>query len=715
MESTLKSRSQSQTSNCDEPEDTNEEYMDMQQAHAAHEQEVTEAEGVSLFASDSEDVLNSTEVDDLTLSGYVQDNFDFLDQMDCSIMDCSVSNQANEFSVEPPGHYDEEYEVMDQPRLRPSPLTPPTPDIAPPFSPKASPTSPLAPPTGVSPPRLLTVDHCKRHTKSLSLPYMTSPVQCPSGSSSDEDVPSEDSDVCRYNTSSEEEDEDEDDESMFVKSLPSDFFLNNLPNEELEANNIKGLQCASLEEKEQKLVGRQASEEAQEDVTAAEEDVPFQSNEVTDKDSEKEEFETVVIQEDKKQVQETLGRFEEERPELSESENKEEDKDVLCQTDESTDMTSQNEESEAKGMQKDEISEEQFNQEVIKEQKREDERHENQESEQNCEPEDGTDTEMDQDNLLLQATDETDSEDVISLNDVPLYQGELETDDGHFDSAMGKVCQEMERVEPSESDEDAVVIMLQDQAGDEETFEHEINNEQAHTDCSENRIWDELEDVVCEVIEDLETDAADAEIPADVVQENETKPCETKEFLDTNVNNVENETMDQFDTNNKLEDGHFEQECHQEEVLEFVTVDANASAIDEKHCLLPQSEAATEIPLDNDIQSVGSKVVMSKLPRVYQVKAVPIVPPKPQHCKMTVQTLREQQLRERAREDRAVHGTEGEEQVSAASRAPERWREGEEGARPGPQSMCFDEAVAIATLRRGRARESERERLKDTE
>ena len=48
---------------------------------------------------DTSDILNSTEVegDDLGLSGYVQDNFEFLDQMDCSVldhMDCSVSYQV---------------------------------------------------------------------------------------------------------------------------------------------------------------------------------------------------------------------------------------------------------------------------------------------------------------------------------------------------------------------------------------------------------------------------------------------------------------------------------------------------------------------------------------------------------------------------------------------------------------------------------------------
>lgn len=44
--------------------------------------------------------VNSTEAeeDDLTLSGYVQDNFEFLDHMDCSIldhMDCSVPYQVS--------------------------------------------------------------------------------------------------------------------------------------------------------------------------------------------------------------------------------------------------------------------------------------------------------------------------------------------------------------------------------------------------------------------------------------------------------------------------------------------------------------------------------------------------------------------------------------------------------------------------------------------
>lgn len=51
------------------------------------------------MACNISDNLNLTEVeeDDLTLSGYVEDSFEFLDHMDCSVldhMDCSVPSQV---------------------------------------------------------------------------------------------------------------------------------------------------------------------------------------------------------------------------------------------------------------------------------------------------------------------------------------------------------------------------------------------------------------------------------------------------------------------------------------------------------------------------------------------------------------------------------------------------------------------------------------------
>lgn len=59
--------------------------------------EVTHRDNDCVF--DASDVLNSTEVggDVQEMSGYVQDNFEFLDQMDCSVldhMDCSIPYQV---------------------------------------------------------------------------------------------------------------------------------------------------------------------------------------------------------------------------------------------------------------------------------------------------------------------------------------------------------------------------------------------------------------------------------------------------------------------------------------------------------------------------------------------------------------------------------------------------------------------------------------------
>lgn len=63
--------------------------------------------------------------------------------------------------------------------------------------------------------KLLDIDTHARHQKSLSLPFMTSPIHGPEESSSDDEEEEDDGDD--YNS--------EDEEHMFVKSLPSDFFL----------------------------------------------------------------------------------------------------------------------------------------------------------------------------------------------------------------------------------------------------------------------------------------------------------------------------------------------------------------------------------------------------------------------------------------------------------------------------------------------------------
>ena len=144
---------------------------------------------------------------------------------------------------------------------------------------------------------------------------------------------------------------------------------------------------------------------------------------------------------------------------------------------------------------------------------------------------------------------------------------------------------------------------------------------------------------------------------------------------------------------------------------------------------------------DSGRGGVGMKLVTSKQARIHTVRAVPVVPPKPQHCRITALTLRQkQQQREREDADReretsarvcteqdaACGGEQGEEadpgrgaEERATPRGGEKGRQtsrdGEESAardtnRSSPLSMCFDEAVAIATLRRGRESEKERQR-----
>lgn len=75
--------------------------------------------------------------------------------------------------------------------------------------------------------RMLTVNTHSRHIKSLSLPYMTSPIHGPEDSGSDDDDDDDDDNAGDYYSS-------EDEESMFIKSLPCDFFLKELSGNEPE-------------------------------------------------------------------------------------------------------------------------------------------------------------------------------------------------------------------------------------------------------------------------------------------------------------------------------------------------------------------------------------------------------------------------------------------------------------------------------------------------
>lgn len=112
----------------------------------------------------------------------------------------------NEFSVEPPGHSDDEYEVMEQ------------------YQSPEGPETHMLSPTESHKHRPLSIDLNSRHTKSLSLPYVTSPVHGPDESTSEEEEDDDNEGYCS------------DDEDMFVKSLPCDYFLNSLSGFEQDAD-----------------------------------------------------------------------------------------------------------------------------------------------------------------------------------------------------------------------------------------------------------------------------------------------------------------------------------------------------------------------------------------------------------------------------------------------------------------------------------------------
>lgn len=142
---------------------------------------------------------------------------------------------------------------------------------------------------------------------------------------------------------------------------------------------------------------------------------------------------------------------------------------------------------------------------------------------------------------------------------------------------------------------------------------------------------------------------------------------------------------------------------------------------------------------DRGLKAVGKQLVISKYPKVHQVKAVPVVPPKPQYCRITALTLRQHQQdqhRDGRDSDRGKESTMKvvSQQEDNCEGEPE--KEGDKGGREkekpklrggkkdggvdvrrnSPLSMCFDEAVAIATLRRKKdekEKEYEKERQRD--
>lgn len=339
----------------------------------------------------------------------------------------------------------------------------------------------------------------------------------------------------------------------------------------------------------------------------------------------------------------------------------------------------------------------------------------------------------------------------------------LEIEEGDGNVAEGTIEEDGETVDSLEADE-----KMQDES-----------RERAFPSCSTSSdIWDELQDVVCEVIEEeesrhiegggeedvagwgkviqnaqaeeteeqIEADGGETEteIRLEVVEESEVTDEKVPnagrepEFEENDTNSIKpkepDEEMQRKQTASNDSDGVFFREGDNDDDKESKQPGENTF----------RSDMMTE---DNDGSQggVGSKIVVFKHPKIHQVKAVPVVPPKPQHCRITALALRQQQQQQREKRDTdrgwdsspkavteqdAVCGGEQEKDRDSGSGTKEkptlrgeeadkeRWRDADENAardarRNSPLSMCFDEAVAKATMRREKEKEYEKERQRE--
>ncbi|XP_028450223.1 rho GTPase-activating protein 30 isoform X1 [Perca flavescens] len=745
---------------------------------------VTSPAGDCVF--DASDLHNSTAVegDDQEMSGYVQDNFEFLDQMDC--MDSSVSYQVTEFSVEPPGYSDDEYEVMVQARPSSHPAELQT-DLPP------APQTRTQSQAELNPHRPLSLDSHNRHTKSLSLPYMTSPIHGPEESCSEEEAAVEDSDD--NDVSSEE------DESMFVKSLPPDFFLNNLSFEpdthEQDSCNLDGVPahqsqssadrgCQSLNfafsARKESTVGDLEQVEGKD---KGENDA-LQEKEITKKEEEahwgREQLEN------NRQREATEEDVMEDPPSDKEQSLTPEASTHCC---EDFPLPSDDESSTVADLK----AEEEEEADVF------DDHHSDYPPRHDV-PEETDDVSLEENgDFSVRATEQPQTCDTKEGDGDEGEDREVYKDTE--DVCPGMVLEIKERDDDmwEETTEGGVEVIA------EEKHEEMMQGGDIEHDGAICRtggdIWVELEDVICELIEDKESKQVEAkgaresvggegDTIGDVgVGEEEEQVAEISgegtvevdvevDEEDTNETEVREEVAEEsMETDEEtLTDAEMQQEFGEQETNgRLIETCDPEQAIDGKDAVNEEAQQHDRVDKENhdkeraaeqrrtppsvderlkevrrDVEEskegrkgegsassqggVGRKLVISKNPRVYQVKAVPVVPPKPQHCKITALTLRQQQQqrdadRERENTGRVPaeqgRGCEGDgEDDGGGRKEPPTPRGGEKGERDrrrdgeerdardtstnSPLSMCFDEAVAIATMRRGKEKECEKEK-----
>ncbi|KAM6920624.1 uncharacterized protein PEZ65_012543 [Lycodopsis pacificus] len=766
-------RAKSQTSNAEGDNDVGE-YMDMKGVKQVDCQpEATQRGDDCVF--DASNVLNSTEVeeDDQELSGYVQDNFDFLDHMDCS-----VPQQVNEFSVEPPGHSDDEYEVMDE---APAELQA---DLQP------GPDAPAQSQTELNLHRPLSIDSQNRHTKSLSLPYMTPPIFGSAESCSEEEAAVEDSDDHDYSS--------EDDESIFAKSLPADFFLDDLT---LETDTDKQDSCPldgvpvhqsrSSEDGECRSLNVEFA--ACKESTAADQE----RVEVIDKGDEdglREEEITKKEEEDHRGRDQLENNRQSKAPEEDVMEDSGSDKEQLLppeasaygyadfpppSDDESSAVADLNiEEDEAdmfdnhhsdyppchevpRATQEDivDISSEEFRDfpvSATEQPTKERDHDEGEDSEVNVnkETEDiGQETvpgmKESDDNMWEESTEEGNEVTAEEKHEEMMQGGDKEQGSAMWQTGR-ETCVELQDVmwEMIEVEESKQVEKMDEsfawegdtikdvRVGDEEVPAAKVSGEEMlEVDEGETNKAEVRVEVVEESTEKVEEKLTDPEMQREF-EEKEANLPETSELEDPihrnpAINDEARHNEREEVVSKEKEKDNDDKERADEQRRTQPSVDKQ---VKEARCDVRESSEGRKCEeSDSSKGGVGRKLVISKHPKVYQAKAVPVVPPKPQHCKITALTLRQQQQQRDRRENTARVPTEqdkvwvgdGEDEGRGRKERPTLWggekgegerrRDGEENAtrdssRNSPLSMCFDEAVAKATMRREKEKECEKEK-----
>ncbi|XP_037133150.1 rho GTPase-activating protein 30 isoform X3 [Syngnathus acus] len=663
----------------EEEEDENKEALgkDRSSEPAAKESKRTSYKaGVpSANVLDSSGVLNSTE-DDQELSGYVEDNFEFLDHMDCSdsdqiplhfLSDCA--SQANVFSVEPPGHSDDEYELAEEPCHRANEADARL---------SVSSETNLQSRPELQRPRSVN----ERNAKSFSLPRMTSPAYEPGECCCDD---TGDEDTANYYSSDE-------DSSLFVKSLPADFFLNHV--------------CGLEPEDESAPVDRSCEanqynptnddNQSQDDLDGLEEMIP-QSEEQIHYCVDLQEHISVVKANEDDDVDNVRREDEGEAHYLSTFERS--TKKETCPVEEFLDVSQ-----EATEELQDDGDESQRTEDVNPE---------------TMSTDDGEVPNLEGTREDVLATDETHAEVWDELEEVVCQLIENEerktveasespgTDE--LETTAGKDLPEVHL--PARCDQLVAELMPKE---DKSIGEASLKGDRADESAGGGN-FDKGGPERCEKVMELLLPNEDKAILEKVT----VTPSRRDEPLTENDGMIENQEKckpegavmemsaptDKFGICEEVTPSHFtdvpmvlqsrgvsfDEQGHNGAVAEMSVPKEDKPICEEATVTTSLKELRSHVPESTEgvrleERGVGRKLVISKLTKVYQVKAVPVVPPKPQHCKLATRSLRQQQQQRERRDGDAP------DDVGATC--------GRDASRNSPLSMCFDEAVAKAIMRR---------------